>query len=141
MDISEDAVKYASDANRKMVDEGRLTVKTASAENLPFPDNTFDLVSAFETYFFWKDLKKGISEAHRVLVPGGCFTVISEQYPHPDFDERNAEIAERTGLTLVGNTELMNIMRRAGFEVSYSTVEENNWVCFVAKKRTPAKFR
>jgi len=136
VDISEDAVKYAYDVNREKADAGMFTVKTAFAEDLPFSDNTFDLVSAFETYFFWTDLKKGISEAYRVLVPGGIFTVISEQYPHPDFDGRNAEIAERTGLTLVDNDELLTILRDAGFEADYVTAEERNWVCFVAKKQT-----
>ena len=33
----------------------------------------FDLVTAFETVYFWPDLKKSFSEVYRVLKPGGMF--------------------------------------------------------------------
>ncbi len=133
-DISEDAVNFALGVNREKVEKGMCTVAVAPAEKLPFSDGMFDLVSAFETYFFWTGLKEGISEAYRVLAPGGIFTIISEQYPHPDFDERNAEVTERTGLTLVENKEMASLLEDAGFVTEYVTVPEKNWVCFIAEK-------
>ena len=40
---------------------------------LPYEDGKFDLVTAFETVYFWPDLNKSFSEVYRVLKPGGMF--------------------------------------------------------------------
>lgn len=134
VDISEDAVNFALEVNKEKAEAGLCTIRMAPAEDLPFPDEMFDLVSAFETYFFWSDLEAGISEAYRVLTPGGIFTIISELYPHPDFDERNAEAAESTGLTIIENEEMISLLEGKGFNVNHITIPEKNWVCFIAEK-------
>jgi ubiquinone/menaquinone biosynthesis C-methylase UbiE len=43
----------------------------ATAEALPFPDHTFDLVFSTMTFHHWSDQEKGIAEIHRVLAPDG----------------------------------------------------------------------
>ena len=43
----------------------------ADAMDLPFDDNTFDLVVMQFGIMFFPDRPKGVSEAHRVLKPGG----------------------------------------------------------------------
>lgn len=45
---------------------------------LPFEEASFDLVSAFETVYFWPDLNRGFREVFRVLAPGGRFLVVCE---------------------------------------------------------------
>ncbi len=40
---------------------------------LPYDTGKFDLVTAFETVYFWPDLVKSFSEVYRVLKPGGMF--------------------------------------------------------------------
>jgi SAM-dependent methyltransferase len=51
--------------------EDRLFAVTGSAEALPFPDNTVDLVVSRGSIFFWNDPIKGLKEVYRVLRPGG----------------------------------------------------------------------
>lgn len=46
--------------------------------SLPFEDNTFDTVTAFETVYFWPDMEKSFSEVKRVLKPGGLFLISME---------------------------------------------------------------
>ena len=41
------------------------------AEDLPFPDNSVDLVVSRGSIFFWDDPVKGLQEVRRVLRPGG----------------------------------------------------------------------
>jgi SAM-dependent methyltransferase len=41
------------------------------AENIPFADNSVDLVVSRGSIFFWDDPVKGLQEVHRVLRPGG----------------------------------------------------------------------
>jgi SAM-dependent methyltransferase len=51
--------------------KGRIRVKTGIAENLPFPDGSFDLVISRGSIDFWDDKPKGLKEAYRVLKAGG----------------------------------------------------------------------
>lgn len=70
------------DPNREALAEGlqiardknladRLAAVVGKAEDLPFPDNTIDLVVSRGSIFFWDDPAKGLQEVYRVLRPGG----------------------------------------------------------------------
>jgi ubiquinone/menaquinone biosynthesis C-methylase UbiE len=56
---------------RKKGLQDRLFAVVGAAENLPFPDNSVDLVVSRGSIFFWEDPVKGLQEVHRVLRPGG----------------------------------------------------------------------
>ena len=47
--------------------------KLASAESLPFPDQTADIVLSSLSFHHWADQKQGLQEIVRVLRPGGLF--------------------------------------------------------------------
>ena len=49
----------------------RLFAVVGVAEDMPFPDNSVDLVVSRGSIFFWTDPVKGLQEVHRVLRPGG----------------------------------------------------------------------
>ena len=53
--------------------EGNLAL--ANAQDLPFEDNSFDVVMANHTLHHISDMDKAISEARRVLKPNGVFVV------------------------------------------------------------------
>ncbi|MGE0014603.1 MAG: class I SAM-dependent methyltransferase [Candidatus Methanomethylophilaceae archaeon] len=133
-DPSDEAVKLTSETNASGIKSGRCRIDMSPVEDLPYPNGSFDLVSAFETYFFWKDLDTALGEIRRVLSPGGKLIVVSEQYPDPAFDKRNAEYAKRTGMRLVKNDEMISVMALHGLNAEFKTVPEKNWVCFIATK-------
>jgi ubiquinone/menaquinone biosynthesis C-methylase UbiE len=54
-----------------LVDPKRGRVYQADAENLPFPDNTFDIVYSNGVLHHSEDTERCIAEVHRVLKPGG----------------------------------------------------------------------
>lgn len=80
------------DIAEKMLDLGRQKVKQkglsakielmeADCENLPLPDNTYDLAtSAFGVRNF-ENLNKGLSEIYRVLKPGGRVLILEASEP------------------------------------------------------------
>jgi SAM-dependent methyltransferase len=50
---------------------GNLETRQGSAELLPFPDATFDLVVSRYSAHHWNDIGAGLREARRVTKPGG----------------------------------------------------------------------
>ncbi len=58
-------------------------VHVADAENLPFPDATFDLVYSYGVLHHSPDTRRAVREVHRVLKPGG--TALIMVYHHPSW--------------------------------------------------------
>ncbi len=50
--------------------ENRLSAVVGVAEDMPFPDQSVDLLVSRGSIFFWDDPVKGLQEAYRVLRPG-----------------------------------------------------------------------
>lgn len=50
--------------------QDKLSAVVATAEALPFPDNSVDLLVSRGSIFFWQDPPKGLREVYRVLRPG-----------------------------------------------------------------------
>jgi ubiquinone/menaquinone biosynthesis C-methylase UbiE len=61
-------------AIKNIVFEGlahRMMVVKSDVHNIPFPDNSFDIIVSRGSIFFWDDLPDAIKEMHRVLKPKG----------------------------------------------------------------------
>lgn len=80
VDYSGESVRVASGLNADAIRAGRVEIRRASVSKLPFPDATFDLVTAVETHYYWPDLANDVREVRRVLKPGGRLLVIAESY-------------------------------------------------------------
>ena len=52
---------------------GGIEYKLGDAENLDYPDNSFDIVSNVESSHSYTDMNNFLKEVYRVLVPGGVF--------------------------------------------------------------------
>ena len=77
IDISEESVAKARKVNAGLLDT-QVFVQKGSAAELPYADCTFDLVTAVETIYFWRDLPHCFEEVKRVLKPGGLFAILLE---------------------------------------------------------------
>ena len=77
IDISEESVAKARKVNAGLLDT-QVFVQKGSAAELPYADCTFDLVTAVETVYFWRDLPRCFEEVKRVLKPGGRFAILLE---------------------------------------------------------------
>jgi ubiquinone/menaquinone biosynthesis C-methylase UbiE len=51
-------------------------IRSADAEQLPFPDNHFDFVYSWGVLHHTPDLARAVSEVYRVLKPGGRFCIM-----------------------------------------------------------------
>jgi ubiquinone/menaquinone biosynthesis C-methylase UbiE len=68
VDAAEGMVKQAAAALPPGLD---IRFQQATAEALPFGDDSFDLVLSTMTFHHWADQSKAIGEVSRVLAPGG----------------------------------------------------------------------
>lgn len=79
--IDNDAIKieYARVNLEKNMIDAKLMVMDIS--NNSFEDEMFDVIISYFTFLWIKDLKKSISEIHRILTNDGIFLILGE----PDF--------------------------------------------------------
>jgi ubiquinone/menaquinone biosynthesis C-methylase UbiE len=135
IDYSAASVKKSLKLNKKAVRSGRAAVREASVELIPFADEEFDTVTAFETIYFWPDVKKNFAEVARVLKRGGVFMVCNEAQK-PEGSERWIEMLNMTVYT---GEEIKRYMEEAGIY----TVEAHNhgngrWLCVTGVKGVKA---
>lgn len=65
--------------------DARVTVLPGSAEHLPMPDQSVDVVHARFAYFFPPGVDAGLREVLRVLRPGGSLVVVDNDYRNGQF--------------------------------------------------------
>ncbi|XP_034551550.1 uncharacterized methyltransferase YdaC [Notolabrus celidotus] len=61
----------ASDRMKEFVASGKVTLHNCDVAAMPLTDSTVDKVFHCNCYYFWPDLRKGATEIHRVMKPGG----------------------------------------------------------------------
>lgn len=130
VDISPASVQVTKKKNSRAVKDGRLQVVQGQAESLPFASNLFDLVTAFETVYFW-DVEKGLAEVYRTLKKGGQLLIVNESQSSKGIEEYEDEV----GFTVYTKDELCKIVKKAGFKNIRLDVGENGgWVAIVCEK-------
>ena len=85
VDYSLESVNLSREVNEDNIKKGKVEVMEGNVQSLPFDDNTFDIVTAFETVYFWPDIKNSFGEVKRVLKPGGIFLIGMESNGSDNF--------------------------------------------------------
>jgi len=135
IDQSKEMTKLSNETNRNLINLNRVQIYEASISKLPFSDNTFNLVTAFETYTFWPDIMNDFKEVKRVLRPGGIFLLVHSAYRHELFEERNNYWSELFRMKIYSREELNTILMDSNFSsIEIEEKPENNWLTIVAKK-------
>ena len=75
VDYSVESVNLSKEVNQNLIAQGRVEIHEGNVLDLPFEDDTFDIVTAFETVYFWPDIIRSFGEVKRVLKPGGMFLI------------------------------------------------------------------
>ena len=143
LDYSEIAVEKSTILNQKVIDEGRCEVIQGSVSELPFEDNTFDIVTGFETVYFWPDFVNDCKEVRRVLKDDGIMFICNEAIPDEE-DERQQELIDLLDMKIFSEDEFDEYLREAGFSdiICFSKSGPDSvdrelvtgWLCVIARK-------
>ncbi len=137
VDFSKESIALARRTNRRWIALGRAEIQEGSVSQLPFAEDTFDLVTAVETHFWWPDLPADMRELLRVLKPGAKLVIIAEVYKGAA--AKTAKLAEKylplSGMTLLTANEHRDLFANAGFS-DIQVIEESGkgWICVVGRK-------
>lgn len=131
IDYSEISVEKARKLNQRAIRDGRCTVCQGSVAQMDFADASFDVVTAFETVYFWQDLPKCFQEVYRVLKPGGTFLICNESNGDTNRDKKWTDIIG--GMTIYKDTELKAHLEQAGFN-DIQIHKTKSWLCVMGRK-------
>jgi arsenite methyltransferase len=81
VDISSAVVALAEKRYQKAIEAGKLEIKCAAVEQLPYHAKYFTKVCSVNSIFYWQNAEQGIREIKRVLKPGGIFVLCFTSKP------------------------------------------------------------
>ena len=132
LDYSPVSVKKSQSVNQAAIQAGRCTVLQGNVMALPFEPEAFDVVTAFETVYFWPDLAQSFREIHRVLKPQGKFFLCNECSGKTQQEKKWTDIID--GMTIYSSAELQALLESAGFHALDVQQNDKGWLCILAEK-------
>lgn len=134
LDYSEVSVEKSIELNKEFIDEGRCEIIQGSVSELPFDDESFDIVTGFETVYFWPDFINDLKEVNRVLKNEGIIFICNEAVPKDD-DQDQKDLVELLDMKIYSEETMSEALRESGFsEVLSFRKDGTDWVCVIAKK-------
>jgi SAM-dependent methyltransferase len=135
VDYSATSVAVARRVNATEIDAGRISVQQASVSALPFPAETFDLVTAVETHYYWPNLVSDLAEIRRVLKPGGHVVLIAEAYRTRRMDWLYRPVMFLLRAVYLTPNEHRRRIEAAGYGMAEVHEEHSKgWLCAVGRK-------
>lgn len=133
IDYSSVSVEKSKKVNAQAIQEGRCEVVEGSVASLPFEDEAFDMVTAFETIYFWPDIEHCFNEVKKVLKAGGTFAIVNEDDGLSGTNEKWEKIID--GMHTYNPQEIRLHLTNTGFkDVDVHRDEQRHWLCVTAVK-------
>jgi ubiquinone/menaquinone biosynthesis C-methylase UbiE len=142
VDYSDDSVEATKRTNARWIDVGRVEIRHASVSQLPFSGDTFDLVTAVETHFWWPSLTSDMREVFCVIKPGGTLVIVAEVYKGANtmVSKLSEKYAPRTGMTLLSPSEHRELLESSGFsDVQVFEEQTKEWISAMGRKPVPGR--
>ena len=133
IDYSEISVAKSKEVNAEAIKESRCEIHQCDVCLMPFGNDSFNVVTAFETIYFWQDIEKAFAEIYRVLRNGGTFAVTNESTGTDKTSVKFSQIID--GMKLYTGEDLKALLEKAGFSnIEIHTHESKPWLNVTAKK-------
>ena len=129
IDYSEVSVRQSEELNKKELGR-RCNITQADVAKLPFPGDTYDLVTAVETVYFWPDIRSAFQEIFRVLKPQGVFAILNEG---SDPEQCNWPSVDGF-MRIYRPEELTELLKKAGFQEIKADHGPGQRICVTGRK-------
>jgi len=131
IDHSETSVKMASEINKEAIESGRCQISVGDVRSLPFDNESIDIITAFETIYFWDDIETCFKEIYRLLKNGGQFLICNEV---SSMDRRDVRIlAHKIEMQVYTPDDLTKMLTNIGFCCDYH-LDGKKQLAFIGKK-------
>lgn len=135
LDYSAVSVKSACRRNRAAIQTGRCKILQADVSNLNLTEHQYDLVTAFETVYFWPEIRQSFENVFRVLKPGGRFLIVNESTGKDPAAVKFAKIID--GMNLYTPERLRELLEAAGFaDAKVHQAASKPWIAVIGRKPT-----
>lgn len=132
-DYSNISVKESKKVNAQEISNGICSIIQGDVSKTPFEKEKFDLITAFETVYFWPGPLMSFKEVYRTLKPSGTFMIVNEFDGISEREKKYEQLID--GLKLYTNKELIDYLKQAGFTgVILFHDMEKHWITIIAKK-------
>ena len=116
-----------------MIDADRCRVIQGDVSKLPLEADSFELVTAFETIYFWPGLEKCFSQVAKILKDGGYFMICNESDGTDKASKKFESIID--GMRCYTPAEITAALKAAGFsEVTSDHHPSKPWITVIARK-------
>jgi SAM-dependent methyltransferase len=135
VDYSPTSVAAARRTNAASIAGGRVDVRQGTVSRLAFADDTFDLVTAVETHYYWPDLGADLREIRRVLKPGGRLALIAETYRNSRFTAVYLPAMTLLRARYLSADQHREALAAAGYtDIAVTEHRAKGWICAVGRK-------
>ncbi len=133
LDYSQMALEVAQDLNYHDYVDKRCLLMGGNAMQMPLAKETYNIITAFETVYYWLSLELGFSEIYRLLKPGGTIVIGNELDGTQEID-RKIERATNY-MRIYSIDEIEATLKQVGFtNIKSRHDEDRHFVCFTATK-------
>ncbi|MBE7728189.1 MAG: class I SAM-dependent methyltransferase [Enterocloster citroniae] len=133
IDYSEISVAKSKEVNAEAIKNNRCEIHQCDVCSLPFDNDSFNMVTAFETVYFWQDIEKAFAEIFRVLRNGGTFAITNESTGTDKTSVKFSEIID--GMNLYTSEDLKALLEKAGFtDIQIHAHDSKPWLNVTARK-------
>jgi ubiquinone/menaquinone biosynthesis C-methylase UbiE len=140
MDYSELSVEKSIKYNKKAIDRKQCEIKQSSVSNIPYNESAFNIVTAFETVYFWPDIKNDVKEVLRVLKPGGTFFICNATTGLNNEKSSNEYFIKILDLKIYSQEDFNDILTGNGFvDIKINLSKDKKLICITAKKKIDIK--
>lgn len=129
VDYSEESVAVSRKNNAGALGKNCEIIK-GNVAALPYQAGQFDLVTAFETVYFWPEITESFRKVRNIIRDGGRFAIVCEMS-----DPTNTMWTNKIdGMTIYDAADLQKRLKEAGFSSVEFHHTKKEWICVIAQK-------
>lgn len=133
-DLSIPMLNYAANKARRQ-NLNNLLFLRGNAMDLPFVENSFDVVNCCGALHLFPEHVKVVNTVHKILKPGGRFTVAAARCPEGKAAQKIAAYTgKKSGATYYADQQMLSLLQDAGFAQKALLSHKGFWVISYAKK-------